>query len=67
MHAAITFSPKKASRASLVARVAILLSVCKFGYLARILALSLNFSLLIEDDGRVLAFFFGLIGMHLGG
>ena len=42
-------------------------SVCKCGYLAKIMKLSFNFFLLIEDDGRALAFFFGLIGMHLGG
>jgi hypothetical protein len=64
---AITFSPKYTSRASLVARVAILLSVRRCGYLARTLAHSLNFSLLIAVDGKILAFFFGLTGLHLGG
>lgn len=63
----MTFTPKKDSRASLVARVGTLLSVRKCEYLPSMLLKSLNVSFWIADDGRILAFFFGLIGWHLGG
>ena len=62
---AITFSPKHTSSASLVTTVAILLSVCRCGYLSRTLTQSLNFSLLIAEDGNILVFVFGLMNYTL--
>lgn len=64
---AITCSPKNTTLASLVAKVAILLSVRRCLYLERTLAQSLNFSLLIAKEGKILAFFLGFMGPHLGG
>ena len=58
----MTRSPKKASRASLVARVGALLSQHSLEYFETTVAASASLSLQIDEDARILAFFFGLIG-----